>query len=109
MSSKLYEYDKNWKIKNKVFYHNNIEVNLEKIGLIGVHQYINFSCALMACITVKKLNIDLKRLDKILPKIHWRGRLEKVNNNLYPNFKKLCDIFEKISCPDFGDFGKSSI
>ena len=92
MNCKLYEYNKNWKIKNKIFYYNNIQVNLGKIALIGAHQQINFSCALMACIKVKKLNIDLKRLDKILPKIFWRGRLEKVNSNLYPNFEIWIDV-----------------
>ena len=89
MSNKLFEYNKHWKIKNKIFYHNDTQVNLEKISLIGAHQYINFSCALIACIKVKKLNIDLKSLDKILPKIYWRGRLEKVDSTLYPKFKNF--------------------
>ena len=89
MNSKLYEYGKDWKIKNKIFYYDDIQVNLEKIALTGEHQYINFSCALMACIKIKKLDIDLEKLDKILPKIYWRGRLEKVNSNSHPNFKNF--------------------
>ena len=65
------------------------KINLEKISLIGRHQYINVSCALMACIKVKKLNIDFKSLYKIFPKMNWPGRLEKINTNLLPNYSNL--------------------
>ncbi len=89
MGSKLYQYDENWKVKNNIFYNDNRQINLERISLIGSHQYINVSCALMACIKVKELNIDCKSLYKILPKIHWPGRLEKINANLLPNYNNL--------------------
>ncbi len=43
----------------------------------------------MACIKVKKLNIDFKSLYKIFPKMNWPGRLEKINANLLPNYSNL--------------------
>ena len=92
MDCLFYEYNENWKIENKIFYHGDIQVNLKKIALSGAHQHINFSCALMACIKIKKLNIDLKSLDKILPRIYWRGRIEKVKSNLYPNLEIWIDV-----------------
>ena len=89
MDSKLYQYNENWKVKNNIFYHDNLQINLEKISLIGRHQYINVSCALMACIKVKKLNIDLKSLNKVFPKMYWPGRLEKISSHLLPNYSNL--------------------
>ena len=89
MESKLYQYNENWKVKNNIFYNDDLQINLEKIPLIGRHQYINVSCALMACIKVKKLNIDRKSLHKIFPKIYWPGRLEKISTNLLPNYSDL--------------------
>ena len=89
MESKLYQYDENWKVKNNIFYSDDLQINLKKISLIGNHQHINVSCALMACIKVKKLNIDFKRLDNVLPKIHWPGRLEKINAKLLPEYSNL--------------------
>ncbi len=89
MKSSLYEYNKNWTIKNKIFCYDSVQVNLEKIALKGEHQYINVSCALMACIKIKKLNIDLKILEKALPKINYPGRLEKVDSDLCPNYKNF--------------------
>ena len=89
MESKLYQYNENWKVKNNIFYNDDLQINLEKISLIGRHQYINVSCALMACIKVKKLNIDFKSLYKIFPKMNWPGRLEKINANLLPNYSNL--------------------
>ncbi len=89
MESKLYQYNESWKVKNNIFYNNDLEINLERLSLLGRHQYINVSCALMACIKVKKLNIDIKRLYKTFPKICWQGRLEKINTNLLPNYSNL--------------------
>ena len=86
MKCKLFQYNDNWTVKNNIFYNDRLQINLEKISLIGEHQYINVSCALMACIQVKKLNIDLKSLDKIFPKIYWPGRLEKISTNLLANY-----------------------
>ena len=89
MESRLFQYNKNWKVKNDIFYNDGLQVNLEKLSLIGRHQYINASCALMACIKVKELNIDLKILYKIFPKIYWSGRLEKISANLLTNYGNL--------------------
>ena len=89
MQSTLYQYNENWTVQNNTFYNDNIKINLEKISLIGKHQYINVSCALMACIKVKELDIDLKSLDKIFPKIYWPGRLEKVSASLLPHYNKV--------------------
>ena len=89
MECELYQYNENWKVQNSIFYNDGLQINLEKISLIGRHQYINASCALMACIKVKKLNIDLKSLHKIFPKIHWSGRLEKISTNLLPDYSNL--------------------
>ena len=89
MDSKLYQYNENWKVKNNIFYNDDLQINLEKISLNGKHQYINVSCALMACIKVKKLNIDHKSLYKIFPKMYWSGRLEKISTNLPPNYSNL--------------------
>ena len=89
MKCKLYQYNENWKVKNNIFYNDDLQINLEKISLIGRHQHINVSCALMACIKVKKLNIDFKSLYKIFPKMNWPGRLEKINANLLPNYSNL--------------------
>ena len=89
MKCKLYQYNENWKIKNNIFYNDDLQINLEKISLTGRHQYINVSCALMACIKVKKLNIDYKSLHKIFPKIYWSGRMEKISTNLLPNHSDL--------------------
>ena len=89
MESKLFQYNENWKVKNNIFYNDDLQINLEKISLIGRHQHINVSCALMACIKVKKLNIDFKSLYKIFPKMNWPGRLEKINANLLPNYSNL--------------------
>ena len=89
MESRLFQYNENWKVKNNIFYNDDLQINLEKISLIGRHQHINVSCALMACIKVKKLNIDFKSLYKIFPKMNWPGRLEKINANLLPNYSNL--------------------
>ena len=89
MKSKLFQYNEDWKVKNNIFYHDDLKINLEKISLIGKHQYINVSCALMACIKVKKLNIECKSLYKIFPKMNWPGRLEKISTNLLPNYSDL--------------------
>ncbi len=89
MESRLFQYNENWKVKNNIFYNDGLQINLEKISLIGRHQHINVSCALMACIKVKKLNIDFKSLQKIFPKMNWPGRLEKINANLLPNYSNL--------------------
>ena len=89
MKSKLYQYNENWKVKNNIFYYNDLQINLEKVSLIGKHQHINVSCALMACIKVKKLNIDCKSLYKIFPKMNWPGRLEKISTNLLPKYSDL--------------------
>ena len=89
MQSKLYQYNENWKVKNNIFYYDGLKINLEKISLIGRHQYINVSCALMACIKIKKLNVDFRSLHKIFPKMNWPGRLEKINTNLLPNYSNI--------------------
>ena len=89
MKSKLFQYNEDWKVKNNIFYHDDLKINLEKISLIGKHQYINVSCALMACIKEKKLKIDYKSLYKIFPKMHWPGRLEKVSTNFLPSYSNL--------------------
>ena len=89
MESKLFQYNKNWKVKNNIFYNDDLQVNLEKLSLIGRHQYINASCALMACIKVKELNIKLKSLNKVFPKIYWSGRLEKISTKLPTNYSNL--------------------
>ena len=89
MESKLFQYNENWKIKNNIFYNEGLQINLEKISLIGRHQYINVSCALMACIKVKKMNIDHKSLYQVFPKMYWPGRLEKISTNLPPNYSNL--------------------
>ncbi len=89
MKCKLYQYNESWIIKNNIFYNNDIQINLEKISLIGQHQYINVSCALMACIKLKELNIDFNGLNKIFPKIKWPGRLEKIRTNLLPKYNEL--------------------
>ncbi len=89
MECKLYQYNESWKIKNNTFYNDAVEINLEKISLAGKHQHINVSCALMACLKVKKLNINLKSIDKVLPKIYWQGRLEKININLLPHYNNF--------------------
>ena len=73
--------------KNNIFYNDNRQINLERISLIGSHQYINVSCALMACIKVKELNIDCKSLYKILIQlIEASGPLKK-------NIKKKYRVF----------------
>ena len=89
MEAKLYQYNENWKVRNNIFYNDDLKINLEKISLIGKHQYLNVSCALMACIKVKKLNIDYQSLDKIFPKIYWPGRLEKISPNLLHDYNNL--------------------
>ncbi|MEC8100247.1 MAG: Mur ligase family protein, partial [Pseudomonadota bacterium] len=89
MGSKLYQYNENWKVKNNFFYSDDLQINLEKISLIGRHQHINASCALMACIKVKKLNIEHKGLYKVFSKMYWPGRLEKISSNLLPNYSNL--------------------
>ena len=89
MGSRLFQYNENWKVKNNFFYNDGLQINLEKISLIGKHQHINVSCALMACIKVKKLNIDFNSLYKIFPKMNWPGRLEKVNANLLTKYSNL--------------------
>tara|TARA_B100001121_G_scaffold305091_2_gene321707 strand:+ start:1391 stop:2608 length:1218 start_codon:yes stop_codon:yes gene_type:complete len=89
MKSSLYQYNENWKVKNNVFYCDDLQINLEKISLIGQHQHINVSCALMACIKEKKLNINIKSLYKIFPKMYWPGRLEKISTNLIPNYSNI--------------------
>ena len=89
MMSRLYQYNESWKVKNSIFYHDDMQINLEKISLVGKHQYINLSCALMACIKVKKLNINLKSLNNILPRIYWSGRLENISPKLLPNYNNL--------------------
>ena len=89
MESKLYQYNENWKVKNNILYHDGLNINPEKISLIGRHQYINVSCALMACIKIKQLNVDFRSLHKIFPKMKWPGRLEKINTNLLPNYSNL--------------------
>ncbi len=86
MESKLYQYNESWKVKNNIFYNDDLQINLERISLLGRHQYINVSCALMASIKVKKLNIDCKSLNKIFPKMQWPGRLERISTNLLPNY-----------------------
>ena len=78
MECKLFQYNENWKVQNSIFYNDGLQINLEKISLIGRHQYINASCALMACIKVKKLNIDFKSLYKIFPKMNWPGDWKKL-------------------------------
>ncbi len=35
MESKLFQYNENWKIKNNIFYNDDLQINLEKISLIG--------------------------------------------------------------------------
>ena len=89
MKSCLYQYNENWKVKNNIFYYDDLQINLEKISLIGQHQHLNVSCALMACIKEKKLNINIKSLYKIFPKMYWPGRLEKISTNLLPNYSNI--------------------
>ena len=89
MENRLFQYNESWKVRNNIFYNDDLQINLEKISLIGRHQHINVSCALMACIKVKKLNIDFKSLYKIFPRLNWSGRLEKINANLLPNYSDL--------------------
>ena len=95
MMATLYQYNESWKVKNNNFYTDDTQINLEKISLEGKHQYINVSCALMACIKVKKLNINLKKLNNIFPKIYWPGRLENISSKLppdYSNFECWVDV-----------------
>ena len=89
MENNLFQYNDQWKIKNNTFYYDDIKINLEKLSLLGKHQSINLSCALMACIKIKKLNVDLRGLYKIFPKIYWPGRLEKIDTSLIPNYNNF--------------------
>ncbi|MAJ24286.1 MAG: hypothetical protein CMP36_02110 [Rickettsiales bacterium] len=89
MGSQLNECNVDWKVKNKIFYYKDIEINLSRLSLLGKHQYINASCALMACVKKKILNIDFNTIDKSLSMIKWSGRIEKIKSHASSSYKDL--------------------
>jgi len=72
-------YGKDWIVKNKELLFENKKINLSNISLEGDHQFINISCAIMACYKVKQLKIEKKNIPYYISQIKWEGRLEKLN------------------------------
>ena len=50
---KSYIYGRDWHIKNKILFFDDLRINLSKLSLIGDHQLYNAGCAIIAC---KKTN-----------------------------------------------------
>jgi dihydrofolate synthase/folylpolyglutamate synthase len=57
--------------------------NLPKPSLLGTHQYINFSAAIVAALSLKsQFKIEEKNIRQAITSVFWPSRLEKVENNL---------------------------
>ncbi len=96
LNSKCLMYGEDWKVKNNFFNYRGFNINLEKLSLIGEHQYINASAALLACLTIKELEIKNIKLESSLNKIKWKGRLEKVKGALSKKYNDL-DIWVDVA------------
>lgn len=60
--------------------YNNKEILLNKLSLVGKHQYYNASLAIVACINILKDSFDYDNLSIMLSKANWRARLQLVSS-----------------------------
>jgi dihydrofolate synthase/folylpolyglutamate synthase len=57
--------------------------NLPKPALQGAHQYINFSCAIVAALVLSnQFKIEESHIRQAISQVFWPSRLEKIQNNL---------------------------
>lgn len=56
--------------------------NLPKPALLGKHQYLNFACAIAACITIQpQFTIPKSAIAKAITNVEWKSRLELIKGN----------------------------
>lgn len=95
-NSQCLMYGENWNVKETIFYYKDYSIELNKLSLIGDHQYINASAALLACLTNKELEIKNLKLESYIKKIKWDGRLQKITGSLSKKYKGL-DIWVDVA------------
>ena len=88
-NSQCLMYGENWNVKGTIFKYKDFNINLNKLSLIGGHQYINASSALLACLTNKELEIRTLKFESFIQKIKWEGRLQKVSGSFSKKYKDL--------------------
>ena len=89
MDSKLLSFNKDWKLINKKIIYGEKKINLENLALVGEHQLINASCAILACLSTRNLNIDTEKLEKTLTQLKWPGRIQNLKGPFYKKFNNL--------------------
>jgi dihydrofolate synthase/folylpolyglutamate synthase len=95
-NSKCLMYGEDWKVQGNTFLYNDFKINLSNLSLVGNHQYINASAAILACLISKELEIENLKLEKSINKIKWPGRLHKLRGKLSKQYEGL-DIWVDVA------------
>ena len=95
-NSKCLMYGEDWKVQGNTFLYNDFKINLSNLSLVGNHQYINASAAILACLISKELEIENLKLEKSINKIKWPGRLHKLRGKLSKQYEDL-DIWVDVA------------
>ena len=89
---KSYIYGRDWHIKNKILFFDDLRINLSKLSLIGDHQLYNAGCAIIACKKTNFFNFNSNKVLNTIADIEWLGRLHKIKGKVAKKYSE-CDIW----------------
>lgn len=108
-------FDKDWKIEEKsdgfIIKVLDEEISFPKPILVGKHQLINASVAIISAMIQTKLKIDLKKTKIAITKAVWKARLQKISEGKFYDFlaKNLNCDFELILDGSHNEQGAQTI